>query len=87
MEKPSGVAFKIIRGVEDFVCAKEALAVCSETPLHLLSQSYHDCIRKRRKESTFITVAFTLVFGMHHALDITLRPLVVCLTAQLAGAT
>lgn len=51
MEKPSGVTFRMIRGVEDFVCAKETLAVCSETSLHLLSQSYDYCIGKRERRT------------------------------------
>lgn len=81
IDKPSGVAFRIIRGVEDFVCAKDALAVYSETPLHLLSQSYDYCSRKTRKESTVITVALRLVSRRYHALDITLHPLVVRLSS------
>lgn len=77
MEKPSGVTFRMIRGVEDLVCAKETLAVCSETPLHLLSQLHDYCICKRRKENTVITVALRLLSRRLHALDITLHCLVV----------
>ena len=77
MGKPSGVTFRMIRGDEDFVCAREALDVCSETPLHLLSQSYDYCFGKRRKGNTIITVASRLVTWAY-ALDITLHRLVVC---------